>query len=403
MANRNDHFFEKKRSWSRVKDELLAYYLKPYTQKILSTRKPLVYIDCFAGKGRFDDGSAGSPIIALDIFNACNRQTKLENVCIMPYFIDLYYKNELEKNLEMYNNANIISGKFEEEIYQILNRYNTSNIFLYIDPYGISALRFAIFEYLANQNFYSIELLINFNSFGFIREACRVMNIALSEFEPDFFEDLYEYDTTILDQTKKSQQQLTDIAGGEYWIDIIKDYKAKKIDGYSAETKLSEMYCEQLRKKYKYVLNMPVRIRENNRPKYRLVHVTNHEHGCLIMADNMFGKWQILQEMQRQGQGTLFEEDFNNSIINEAEVQKTILSHVAKNEKILLEEFIAGYFMENGIICSTKNIKNVLHDFESKQKIKIHRTPEYTKTGKKSTFMESNNNQKVYIERLYGG
>ena len=402
MPNRNDRFFEKKRSWSRVKDELLAYYLKPYTQKILSTRKPLVYIDCFAGKGRFDDGSAGSPIIALDIFNECNRQTKIENVCIMPYFIDLYYKNELEKNLEMYNNANIISGKFEEEIYQILNRYNTSNIFLYIDPYGISALRFAIFEYLANQNFYSIELLINFNSFGFIREACRVMDITLSELEQDFFDDLYEYDTTILDQSKKSQQQLTDIAGGEYWIDIIKDYKAKKIDGYSAETKLSEMYCEQLRKKYKYVLNMPVRIRENNRPKYRLVHVTNHEHGCLIMADNMFGKWQILQEMQRQGQGTLFEEDFNNSIINEAEVQKTILSHVVKNEKMLLEEFIADYFMENGIICSTKDIKNALRDFESRQIIKIHRIPEYTRTGKRSAFMESNNDQKVYIGRLHG-
>ena len=89
--------------------------------------------------------------------------------------------------------------------------------------------------------------------------------------------------------------------------------------------------------------------------------------------------------------------------VSEAEVQKTILSHVAKNEKMLLEEFIADYFMGNGIICSTKDIKNALRDFESRQIIKIHRIPEYTKTGKKSTFMESNNNQKVYIERLYGG
>jgi hypothetical protein len=272
-------------------------------------------------------------------------------------------------------------------------------VFLYIDPYGINALQFSIFEDLATQNFYSIELLINFNSFGFIREACRVMNIALPEFEQDFFDDLYEYDTTILDKSQKSK--LTAIAGGEYWIDIIKDYKNGKIDGFAAETKLSEMYCKQLRKKYKYVLNMPVRIREKNRPKYRLVHVTNHEQGCLIMADNMFGKWQTLQEMQRQGQGLLFGEDFNNSIINETKIQETILSHVAKNGRMLLEEFVVDYFMENGINCSSSVIKNTLHDFETNRKIKIHRTPEYTKTGKKSAFMESKNNQKVYIERLY--
>jgi hypothetical protein len=148
---------------------------------------------------------------------------------------------------------------------------------------------------------------------------------------------------------------------------------------------------------------MPVRIKENSRPKYRLVHATKHEHGCLIMADNMFGKWQTLQEMQRQGQGSLFEEDFNNSIINEKKIQETILSHVAKNDKMILEEFIADYFMENGINCSSSVIKNTLRDFEEKQKAKIHRTPEYTKTGKKSAFMESNNEKKVYIEGLYGG
>ena len=37
--------------------------------KILYTRNPLVYVDCFAGKGKFDDGNPGSPLIALDFFN----------------------------------------------------------------------------------------------------------------------------------------------------------------------------------------------------------------------------------------------------------------------------------------------------------------------------------------------
>ena len=66
MAKKNDDFFVKKKPWSKVKDELLGCYLKPYVAKILHTRKPLAYVDCFAGKGKFDDGNPGSPLIALD-------------------------------------------------------------------------------------------------------------------------------------------------------------------------------------------------------------------------------------------------------------------------------------------------------------------------------------------------
>lgn len=69
MAKDNSTFFLKKNIWSEVKDELLGCYLRPYVQKILATRRPLFYVDCFAGKGRFDDGTKGSPLIALEIID----------------------------------------------------------------------------------------------------------------------------------------------------------------------------------------------------------------------------------------------------------------------------------------------------------------------------------------------
>lgn len=56
-------FFKIKKGWSLQKDEIFDRYLVPYIAKILKTRRPLVIIDCFAGKGRFDDGHTGSPII----------------------------------------------------------------------------------------------------------------------------------------------------------------------------------------------------------------------------------------------------------------------------------------------------------------------------------------------------
>ena len=74
MAKRNDDFFKEKKPWSEVKDELLGCYFKPYVSKILHTYKPLVYVDCFAGKGKFDDGKPGSPIIALKILLKCGMK-----------------------------------------------------------------------------------------------------------------------------------------------------------------------------------------------------------------------------------------------------------------------------------------------------------------------------------------
>jgi three-Cys-motif partner protein len=99
-----------------------------------------VYVDCFAGKGKFDDGSNGSPLIALEIIEKCKARSMVYSPNISLYFIDLNYSIDLQNNLANYNNVNIISGKYEEEILPILKSKAGCNVFLYIDPYGIKAL-----------------------------------------------------------------------------------------------------------------------------------------------------------------------------------------------------------------------------------------------------------------------
>ena len=146
MSKKNDDFFKEKKVWSEVKDELLGCYFKPYVQKILHTYKPLVYVDCFAGKGKFEDGKPGSPIIALDTIKDCVQSTTMESVTISTFFIDLNYASDLQINLKNYPDVNIISGKFEDKIIDVLKNKKGSNIFLYIDPYGIKALNCSMFD-----------------------------------------------------------------------------------------------------------------------------------------------------------------------------------------------------------------------------------------------------------------
>jgi len=148
------------------------------------------------------------------------------------------------------------------------------------------------------------------NSFGFIREACHAMKTNFDDKE--LFEDLVEYEPSKMDDSEKSIRELNEIAGGDYWKSIIEQYKNKEIDGYEAEAIFAEQYCQRLSESFNYVLNMPLRIKKGQRPKYRLIHVTNHRDGCLLMVDNICNRWEALQEIQTGGQLSFFPENVEN-------------------------------------------------------------------------------------------
>ena len=399
MSKKNDYFFKEKKPWSEVKDQLLGCYFKPYVQKILHTRRPLEYVDCFAGKGRFDDGKPGSPLIALDLIEKCLATTKMAYPQIRTTFIDLNYADDLRTNLQGYRSANIVSGKYEDHILGLLRESHNCNVFLYIDPYGIKALRCSMFDSFASAPFNSIELLINLNSFGFIREACNAMGVQLRLDDPTLFDDLVEYDPTKLTATDKSVQNLNEIAGGDYWQAIIRDYKAGHIDGYEAEERFAVQYCQRLAKSYLYVLNMPLRIKRGQRPKYRMIHATNHPDGCLLMVDNICNRWESWQNVQNGGQFTLFQEDINNHSVDAADIRRKVAEHYSQYSGWMsLNVSMAQFFMKYGPICKTKDVKDAVKDLEVRGRLQVVRDPAVTGTGRPSKFMEEKNNkQKVSL------
>jgi hypothetical protein len=404
MAKKNDDFFVEKKPWSKVKDELLGCYFKPYVQKILYTYKPLVYIDCFAGKGKFDDGNPGSPLIALDIMKQCLASTTMSGTPkIGAAFIDLNYAGDLEENLKDYTGVKIISGKYEEKIDELLKGKDGCNVFLYIDPYGIKALDCSRFDRFADGQFNSIELLINMNSFGFIREGCRVLGTQFKTDDADLFDDLIEYEPTVLDTSASSIQDsiqaLNDIAGGDYWKEIVEQYKKKEISGYEAEEYFAEQYCQRLSQSYTYVLNMPIRIQKGQHSKYRMIHATNHPDGCLLMVDNICNRWQLLQQLQTGGQLSLWAEDINNQPVDEAEIENKIVDHFSQCDNwTSLSIALAVFFVKHGVICSTGDVTKVLKKFEKAGRINVMRNPSTTKTGKPSAFMQEGKGKTVSVK-----
>lgn len=413
MPKDNKDFFKKKQNWSEIKDSLLGWYIKPYFQKLLATNKPILYVDCFAGKGKFDDGKPGSPMIALDARKDSLMHTKTANGSIEAYFIELNHAKDLEVNLESYQEygfkPHIVSGKYEEKIEDILAGGRNRNVFLYIDPYGIKALDTSLFDKFSSYSFSSFEMLINFNSFGFIREACRALKVDYGQDEAlNDLDDLIEYEPTRVDSNQKSIELLNRIADGIYWQDIVKDIQSGVIDGYEAEKRLSTLYKRQLKKRYKYVLDMPIQIKKTNHPKYRMVHVCNHEEGCLLMAENMLKrKDELVVNIQQSGQITLFDflRDVNTTVTGEqitsdvvkAKMKEHLMSY---SNDVRIKILIADFYTEYGLIGYQSMVNEALKELEMEGFLEIERCPSVSSvTGKPLTYMTEGKNQKVIIRR----
>lgn len=414
MPKDNKDFFKIKSRWSEIKDQLLGCYLIPYFQKVLMTGRPIFYVDCFAGKGKFEDGKPGSPIIALTARDNCLSRTTLQNAKdkIETCFIDLNYARELSANIANfcggYGNPNVVSGKYEDKIEELLSSKRGANVFLYIDPYGIKALDIALFDKFETYGFSTLEMLINFNSFGFFRDSCRALNVNYAD--DDAFknlDELVEYEPTEVSASKQSEELLTRIAGGDYWKSIVASYKNSEIDGYKAERRLSTEYKQRLRQRYSYVLDMPIRLKAGQRPKYRMFHVCDHEDGCFLMAQNMQKrKDELFIQVQQGGQYTLFDltptmsSTFENELISAGEIKSKLKNHLENlDSDPNITRFLAGFANEHGILCEFNMIYDIFKELEKEKVIKVVRTPAHTKTGKVSTFWEESKDKQVTIRR----
>lgn len=399
VSNTKD-FFKEKKEWSKIKDELLDWYLIPYLAKILTNNRPLYIIDCFAGKGKFADGSFGSPLIIAE-----KIKSEIINVGrpIKGIFIEKKYGNELECNIVGYQNCEVIKGSYENEFEDRLNKIsNETNIFCYIDPYGIKSLDFNKFMMLKKRNFKSLEILMNFNSFGFLREGCNVLKYKYTINDNSIGNDEeipYEL------EEKSSEKNLTNIAHGDYWKEILDHYNTGVCSMYEAEEKLVQQYVLELKKIFIYVINIPIKLKTKNIPKYRLIFGSNHYAGFFLMLNKMNSKWKEILDNQRKGQIVLFEYDTpDRSIYGDFDANKTDFIDIkimeilgAEKDWLCLQDLIYILVQQYGIAFSVKEYNERLKFMEDNDCINIERNPSYTLKGNPTRFLELKTNQTVKV------
>jgi three-Cys-motif partner protein len=367
-------FFDEKRSWSRIKDEVLKAYLPPYLAKVSRTRKPIIVADCFAGKGAFDDGEPGSPLIIIGAITDQIATYPLSE--IKAVLIEKKYVQYLRRNVPDRGWVHILEGDYENRMEYFIEQYDPrgQNLLLYVDPYGIKSILFSHFRRVKSKGFNSVELLLNLNSFGFLREACRLSNVSVDEEEQPA---QYESDVN-------SPERLDEIAGGSYWRDIIDRKYSGEISMAQAEEEFVAEYGHRLRKVFRYVVNIPVKVKLGNIPKYRIVFGTDHEDGLLLMVDDMCKRWNAFREEARSNQSPLFEFDFpDQSKLHDCwNVKEKIVSMI--DDEVELKALLVSLVGIYGISFSTSDYKEHLKEMIGDQ-IDVRRDPESTATGRKSS------------------
>jgi three-Cys-motif partner protein len=387
------NFFERKREWSMLKDEMLEKYLEPYFEKIKRLNSDIAVIDCFAGKGRFDDGADGSPIIILRKMSASRA-----NYIAHAYFIEEKYANELVINIAMYQGKyTLLKESYQSNIDTIKGICKGKNIFLYVDPYGIKTLDYRYFRQFKESQCKTIELLLNFNTFGFLREGCRLLlkNASLI----DDTEIVYEEDDT------NSIENMNNIANGDYWQSLISNFYSDRTKLKDIEIEFSNKYEAELKKIFKFVVNIPITHRITNIPKYRMYYGTNSNDGLFLMVDQMNRTWKNILQISSQGQNELFDQKSESSISSSLRVffpidfKREIKKIFDVTPSINMRDLYVKIIEISGITYSISEYRNEIKTLEKENFIRILRENKKTVTGKISHSL-SFEKENIFIERV---
>ena len=162
-------FFDNLRDYTEIKLRILGRFLTPWSAKLGYQASKgggvIWYVDGFAGPGQYKDGRDGSPLLALRRANHINMEKR-------PYELSCFF---VEKDHNNWRNLSEISepfkrdgikvrnerGEFSDFIVEIQEATKGSTVLFFVDPFGISPLKYEKFRLLLGRE-WPIDLILTF-------------------------------------------------------------------------------------------------------------------------------------------------------------------------------------------------------------------------------------------------
>jgi len=326
LAHKADEsFFDEKRLWSKRKDLILSYYLKPYLTKVNRLRRPILLVDGFAGRGRFRDGSMGSPLImATKAKEAVASGATITQLCIEA---DPQLFVELQRATGGFTFVECQNRTFLEALPDIERLASRFTVFLYVDPYAVKGLEWAamdsVFRHLRT-SLSSIELLLNFNGEAFARRARS--SLAIKPPEPDETDGDETLDGPAKDDETPAGQ-LDQIVGGDWWRELLRS-KATFADEVRL---LGTGLCDRLRERFAEVYEHPIKEHWRHKvPKYSLIFASRSPDATRLMNNAIVRSTELWARDTEPVESSLFELRSTEVVPEPGDLPQAVLESASK-------------------------------------------------------------------------
>lgn len=192
MSKRNRDFFEERSVRSEVKTEIVRKYFWAWA-KIMSAQvkkkggNKIGYVDLFAGKGRYDDGTPSTP---LRILEGAIRDSVIREM-LMAVFNDrdpdnvVALKAEIDglPGIKLLRHApKVRNREIDDNLAQLLERTSTIPILYFLDPWGYKGLSLTLIK--AGLKSWGCDCIFFFN---YNRINAALSNPVFTENMNDFF------------------------------------------------------------------------------------------------------------------------------------------------------------------------------------------------------------------------
>ncbi|CAN5272873.1 hypothetical protein BH11ACT5_BH11ACT5_18480 [soil metagenome] len=257
---------------TKAKHQMLDTYLKGWYPRLAKFNGRVLYFDGFAGRGKYEDGSIGSPLIALQLLL---QHTYLPNMAHRDFvfiFVEAVPENAESLRNELasfeaeiggypsYVKVHVVETTFEDSARSLAAQLRSEKkqlapTFALIDPFGYSGLPMDVIAELFEAQ--RSEVFVNFM-------VGHVMRFIERDGQEEAISGLFGMDSK----------------------DVMSGYKPG--DDKRVEY-LRDVYCQQLKAKagFEYVRSFAMKNSSGN-VSYYLVHGTRHREGVKLMKAAMW-------------------------------------------------------------------------------------------------------------------
>lgn len=158
-------FFDQRSAQAVLKHGLLTRYAHYFAGRAGSaTQGRVAFIDGYAGEGRYQDGSAGSPLLLAS--QATQAQMFGRNVNLALVEQDADRRHELQESLAKVGIQpdQLLGGSLDAVIDGLLGRYSRHAVFVFVDPFGLAVDRLTLERVLRRRSLSQpIDVLYHFS------------------------------------------------------------------------------------------------------------------------------------------------------------------------------------------------------------------------------------------------